>query len=163
MTARLDYYGADDLKAIVLRAAEILNVEIDEAGAAEIAGRSRGTPRIANRLLKRVRDYAEVKGDGKISEGVAAAALSFFEVDNLGLDKLDIRILESMIEKFGGSPVGLNTLADAVGEEPQTVEEVYEPYLLQLGFIKRTPRGRVPTARAYEHFGLAISDEAKLF
>ena len=163
MTARLDYYGPEDLKAIVLRAAGILNVVIDDAGAAEIAGRSRGTPRIANRLLKRVRDYAEVKGDGRITEQLAADALSFFEVDALGLDKLDIRILRALIETFQGSPVGLNTLADAVGDEPQTIEEVYEPYLLQLGLIKRTPRGRVATERAYQHFGVAMSDEARLF
>jgi holliday junction DNA helicase RuvB len=163
MTARLDYYGPDDLKAIITRAAGILDVTIDAAGAAEIAGRSRGTPRIANRLLKRVRDYAEVKGDGTITQELAAQALSFFEVDALGLDKLDIRILKALIETFAGSPVGLNTLADAVGDEPQTIEEVYEPYLLQLGLIKRTPRGRVATARAYEHFGLPMSDAARLF
>lgn len=163
MTARLDYYGPEDLKAIVLRAAGILEVKIDDAGAAEIARRSRGTPRIANRLLKRVRDYAEVKANGDIAGGIAETALSFFEVDEVGLDKLDIRILKALIEKFKGSPVGLNTLADAVGEESQTIEEVYEPYLLQLGFIKRTPRGRVATERAYEHFGLTMSDEARLF
>lgn len=163
MTARLDYYGPDELKAIIRRAAGILNVDIDEVGAGEIAGRSRGTPRIANRLLKRVRDYAEVKGDGKITGELAAKALSFFEVDAIGLDKLDIRILKTLIEKFKGSPIGLNTLADAVGEESQTIEEVYEPYLLQLGLLKRTPRGRVATERAYEHFGLSMSDEAKLF
>ncbi len=163
MTARLDYYGPDDLMAIVKRAAGILKVVIDDKGAIEIAGRSRGTPRIANRLLKRVRDYAEVKGDGAITDEVADKALTFFEVDILGLDKLDIRLLKALIEKFQGSPVGLNTLADAIGEESQTIEEVYEPYLLQLGFIKRTPRGRVATERAYEHFGLKMSDEAKLF
>ncbi len=163
MTARLDYYGPEDLKAIVKRAAGILNVVIDEAGAAEIAGRGRGTPRIANRLLKRVRDYAEVKGDGTISGELAASALTFFEVDKLGLDKLDIRILRTLIDKFKGSPVGLNTLADAVGEEPQTIEEVYEPYLLQLGMLKRTQRGRVATERAYEHFDLTMSEEARLF
>jgi len=163
MTARLDYYGPQDLKAIIVRAAGILDVRIDDKGAGEIAGRSRGTPRIANRLLKRVRDYAQVKGDGAITDDLAAAALSFFEVDNQGLDKLDIQILKTLIEKFGGSPIGLNTLADAVGEEPQTVEEVYEPYLLQLGFLKRTPRGRVATERAYEHLGLKMTDEARLF
>lgn len=163
MTARLDYYGPDDLTSIVKRAAGILNVIIDDKGAGQIAGRSRGTPRIANRLLKRVRDYAEVKGDGTITDTLAAEALSFFEVDVLGLDKLDIRLLMAMIDNFQGSPVGLNTLADAVGEEPQTIEEVYEPYLLQLGFIKRTPRGRVATERAYEHFGMSMSDDAKLF
>lgn len=163
MTARLDYYSPDDLKAIIKRAAGILNVAIDETGAAEIAGRGRGTPRIANRLFKRVRDYADVKGDGKINGELAAKALSFFEVDRLGLDKLDIRILKTLIEKFKGSPVGLNTLADAVGEESQTIEEVYEPYLLQLGLLKRTQRGRVATEGAYEHFGLTMSDDAKLF
>lgn len=163
MTAHLDYYGDEDLEAIVTRSAGILGVGIEPKGAHEIARRSRGTPRIANRLLKRVRDYAEVKAQGMITVEVASDALSFFEVDDLGLDKLDIRILKTLIDKFSGMPVGLNTLADSVGEEPQTIEEVYEPYLLQLGFLKRTPRGRVATERAYEHLGLEMRDEAKLF
>jgi Holliday junction DNA helicase RuvB len=163
MTARLDYYNEQELEAIITRSASILDVGIHKEGAAEIARRSRGTPRIANRLLKRVRDYADVKGDGTVSGATAAKALSFFEVDDKGLDKLDQRILLVLIDKFKGSPIGLNTLADAVGEEPQTIEEVYEPYLLQLGFLKRTPRGRVATERAYEHLGKEMTDEARLF
>ncbi len=163
MTARLDYYEENELQAIVIRSAKILAVGIQEDGAAEIARRSRGTPRIANRLLKRVRDYADVKGDGRIDGKTADRALSFFEVDDKGLDKLDQRILLVLIDKFKGTPVGLNTLADAVGEESQTIEEVYEPFLLQLGFLKRTPRGRVATERAYEHLGKEITDEARLF
>lgn len=163
MTARLDYYEEPELEAIVMRSAKILDVGIQKDGAAEIARRSRGTPRIANRLLKRVRDYADVKGDGRVDGRTAAQALSFFEVDDKGLDKLDLRILMVLIDKFKGTPVGLNTLADAVGEEPQTIEEVYEPFLLQLGFLKRTPRGRVATERAYEHLGKEITDEARLF
>ncbi len=163
MTARLDYYDVDELQEIASRSARILCVNIDKAGAKEVAGRSRGTPRVTNRLLKRVRDYAQVKGDGSITKQVAGKALSFFEVDEVGLDKLDIRILESLVEKFSGSPVGLSTLADTVGEEAQTIEEVYEPYLLQLGFLKRTPRGRVATERAYAHLGVQMKDEAKLF
>lgn len=162
MTARLDYYAADELEAIVRRSASILGIHLDDEGAHEVARRSRGTPRIANRLLKRVRDYAEVKSDGIITGSLAQEALSFFEVDEKGLDKLDQRILQTLIEKFAGAPVGLSTLADAVGEESQTLEEVYEPYLLQLGFIQRTPRGRMATERAYAHLGIE-KKENKLF
>ncbi len=154
MSFRLDYYAPDELEAIVKRSAAILAVGIDEEGAAEIARRSRGTPRLANRLLKRVRDFAQVRHDGRISEDVAAEALAFFEVDHLGLDKMDVRILETLIVKFSGNPVGLNTLASAVSEEAETLEDVYEPFLLQLGFLNRTPKGRVATPRAYEHLGM---------
>lgn len=151
---RLDYYPAPDLARITSRSAGILEVQLASDGAEEIAGRSRGTPRIANRLLRRVRDYAQVRGDGTIDGQVARAALELFEVDDLGLDKLDLLILSTVVSKFGGGPVGLSTLAAAVGEEPDTVEDVYEPYLLQMGFLKRTPRGRVATERAYGHLGL---------
>jgi len=155
MSFRLDYYAPDELEAIVKRSASILGVDIDGEGAAEIARRSRGTPRLANRLLKRVRDYAQVRHDGRISEDIAAEALAFFEVDHLGLDKMDVRILEALIVKFSGRPVGLNTLATSVGEETETLEDVYEPFLLQLGFLMRTPKGRQATPRAYEHLGLS--------
>lgn len=154
MAFRLDYYAPDELEAIVKRSASILGVDINGDGAAEIARRSRGTPRLANRLLKRVRDYAQVRHDGRISEDIAAEALAFFEVDHLGLDKMDVRILETLIVKFSGRPVGLNTLATSVGEEAETLEDVYEPFLLQLGFLMRTPKGRQATPRAYEHLGL---------
>jgi len=154
MAFRLEYYDAEELGAIVTRSAGILGVSITADGAAEIARRGRGTPRLANRLLKRVRDYAQVRRDGEITEDVAAEALAFFEVDHMGLDRMDIAILETLIEKFSGRPVGLNTLAAAVGEESDTLEDVYEPYLLQLGFLMRTPKGRQATARAYEHLGL---------
>jgi Holliday junction DNA helicase RuvB len=153
---RLDYYGAEDLERIVLRSAGILGVRVDGDGAVEIARRSRGTPRVANRLLRRVRDFAEVRHDGEIAGEVARAGLALFEVDEEGLDKLDLAILRTVIDKFGGGPVGLSTLAAAVGEETDTVEDVVEPYLLQLGFLHRTPRGRVATERAYRHLGLAI-------
>ena len=151
---RLDYYPAPDLARITVRSAGILEVPLADDGAGEIAGRSRGTPRIANRLLRRVRDYAQVRGDGTVDGDVARAALELFEVDGLGLDKLDVLILTTVISKFGGGPVGLSTLAAAVSEEPDTVEDVYEPFLLQMGFLKRTPRGRVATERAYAHLGL---------
>jgi len=161
---RLEYYNGDELYQIVKRSALILKVKIDSAAAREIARRSRGTPRVANRLLKRVRDYAEVKRDGVVTSEVASTALAFFEVDDQGLDKLDQQILLTLIEKFCGRPVGLNTLATAIGEEPDTLEEVYEPYLLQLGFLQRTPRGRIPTERAYKHLGIEDSrDQGKLF
>ncbi|MBN2404588.1 MAG: Holliday junction branch migration DNA helicase RuvB [Coriobacteriia bacterium] len=153
MAFRLEYYDAQELTAIVTRSAGILGVSVTADGAAEIARRGRGTPRLANRLLKRVRDYAQVRCDGVIDEDVAAEALAFFHVDHVGLDRMDIEILETLIEKFSGRPVGLNTLAAAVGEEPDTLEDVYEPYLLQLGFIMRTPKGRQATSRAYEHLG----------
>ena len=153
-SARLDYYGPADLQAIVTRSAAILGVAIDQAGAEVLARRSRGTPRIANRLLRRVRDYAEVRADGSVDEAVAEAALELFEVDRLGLDKLDLALLRVLCERFGGAPVGLATLAVSVGEEQDTVEDVAEPYLLQLGFLQRTPRGRVATAAAFAHLGL---------
>lgn len=154
VNARLDYYDPVDLKEIIVRSAGILDVGIEDEGAAEIAKRSRGTPRIANRLLKRVRDYAEVKRDGIVDYHVAVDALSFFDVDEEGLDKLDQRLLLTLINKFSGSPVGLNTLAAALGENPETIEDVYEPYLVQLGFLQRTPRGRIATKRAYNHLNI---------
>ena len=152
--ARLDYYGAADLEAIVRRSAGVLGVELDTAGGSEIARRSRGTPRIANRLLKRVRDYAEVRGDGRVDLEVANAGLELFQVDQLGLDKVDRAILDALCCRFSGGPVGLGTLAVSVGEEPETVEDVYEPFLLQLGMLMRTPRGRVAMPAAWEHLGL---------
>ena len=154
VTHRLELYPPEDLARIVHRSAGILGVEVDEGGARAIAGRARGTPRVANRLLKRVRDFAEVRHAGSIDESVAVAALDLLEVDEAGLDRLDRDILRTICEKFEGGPVGLSTLAVAVSEEPDTIEDVYEPYLLQSGFLKRTPRGRVATARAYEHLGL---------
>jgi Holliday junction DNA helicase RuvB len=154
VTHRLDLYDEIDLAEIVVRSAGILDVTIDDAGARAIARRSRGTPRVANRLLKRVRDFAEVRHAGAIDEQVASAALDLLEVDEVGLDRLDREILLTVCEKFEGGPVGLSTLAVAVSEEPDTIEDVYEPYLLQRGFLKRTPRGRVATAAAYAHLGL---------
>jgi Holliday junction DNA helicase RuvB len=154
--ARLDYYAADELVAIVTRTAGILGVPLADDGAHEIARRARGTPRIANRLLKRVRDYAEVRGDGSVSAETARDALALFEVDERGLDKVDRAILGALCDTFTGQPVGLNTLAVAVHEEPETVEEVYEPFLLKEGMLQRTPRGRVATAAAFEHLGLAV-------
>jgi Holliday junction DNA helicase RuvB len=151
---RLEHYGPQELARIVRRSARLLEVEIDDGGARAIAERSRGTPRVANRLLKRVRDYAEVRGSGVITGESAAAALDLLEVDHEGLDRLDREILRSICEKFGGGPVGLSTLAVAVGEEQDTIEDVYEPYLLQRGLIERTPRGRAATARAFRHLGL---------
>jgi Holliday junction DNA helicase RuvB len=152
--ARLDYYDPTDLHAIVRRSATILDVTVDDAGAGEIASRSRGTPRIANRLLKRVRDYAEVRGDGRVDLDVARRGLELFGVDHLGLDKVDRAILDAVCCRFSGGPVGLSTLAVSVGEETDTVEDVYEPYLLQLGLLMRTPRGRVATPGAWLHLGL---------
>jgi Holliday junction DNA helicase RuvB len=152
---RLDYYGADDLGAIVRRSARLLGVGIDEDGSAALAGRSRGTPRIANRLLRRVRDVAQVRGRPSIDRAVAEEAMELLEVDELGLDDLDRQLLRRLAETFEGRPVGLGTLADSVGESPDTIEDVYEPYLLQEGLLKRTPRGRVATPRAYRHLGLA--------
>jgi Holliday junction DNA helicase RuvB len=154
---RLGYYPASDLEKIVNRSAKILAVEIEPEGAREIARRSRGTPRVANRLLRRVRDYAQVRAEGVITAEVAAEALSRLKVDGYGLDDMDARILRVIIEKFDGGPVGLNTIAAAVGEDPGTLEEVYEPYLLQQGFLDRTPRGRVATPAAYKHFGYTRS------
>lgn len=151
---RLELYNVKELAYIVKRSAGILNVKIDEEGALEIARRSRGTPRIANRLLKRVRDYAEVKANGVIDHEVASRALDLLEVDKLGLDNIDRKMLLAIINKFGGGPVGLDTLAYSIGEENETIEDVYEPYLLQIGFINRTPRGRIATRTAYEHMGI---------
>lgn len=156
--SRLELYSVEEIKQIVMRSAGLLEVEIDEEGAAEIASRSRGTPRIANRFLKRVRDFAQVKYDGKITYTVAADALKSMEVDELGLDEIDSRMIKTMIENFGGGPVGLDTLAATIGEEPNTIEDVYEPYLLQLGFISRTPRGRIATKLAYDHFEIPYSE-----
>ena len=151
---RLEHYSPEHLVQIVLRSARLLEVQIDAAGAHAIAGRSRGTPRVANRLLKRVRDYAQVRGSGIVTAPVAAAALDLLEVDHEGLDRLDREILRAICEKFSGGPVGLSTLAVAVGEEQDTIEDVYEPYLLQRGLIERTPRGRAATRRAFEHLRL---------
>ena len=155
LVARLDYYEDDELEAIVNRAAGILRVEISGDGAWEIARRSRGTPRIANRLLRRVRDYAEVRGDGTITESVARAGLKLFGVDERGLDKVDRAILNAICQQFAGGPVGLSTLAISVGEQPETVEDMYEPFLIQQGMIARTPRGRVAMPAAFDHLGLA--------
>ena len=152
--AHLDYYDVDDLESIVRRSAGLLAVPVDATGAREIARRSRGTPRIANRLLRRVRDYAEVEGDGTVDVDVARHALEVFDVDDIGLDRLDRRVLEALVHRFGGGPVGLATLATAVGEEPDTVEDAVEPFLIQLGMVQRTPRGRVATAAAWHHLGL---------
>lgn len=152
--SRLEYYTVDELEYIVTRASDILNIEIDTAGAKEVARRSRGTPRIANRLLKRVRDFAQVVGDGVITSELADQALQQLDVDRMGLDRIDRRVLRCIIEKYKGGPVGIDTIAAAVSEERDTIEDVYEPYLMQLGFIGRTPRGRIATQLAYEHLGI---------
>lgn len=154
-TAHMEFYDPDDLELIVVRSASLLGVPLDREGASEIAGRSRGTPRIVNRLLRRVRDYAQVHGDGQINRSTAQAALALFEVDEQGLDRLDRSVLEALVKSFGGGPVGLSTLAVAVGEEPETVESVVEPFLVRQGFVMRTPRGRVATPAAWDYFGLA--------
>jgi Holliday junction DNA helicase RuvB len=154
LVERLNFYPAEDLQTIIERSASILSVPIDREGAREIARRSRGTPRVANRLLRRVRDYAQVRADGVITTAVAQEALARLNVDEFGLDDMDARILTTIIEKFGGGPVGLNTVAIAVGEDSGTLEEVYEPYLIQQGFLERTPRGRCTTAQAYKRFGM---------
>jgi len=159
LVSRLDYYEAEDLVTILERAAGILGVPLESEGAREIAGRARGTPRVANRLLKRVRDYAEVRGDGTVSAATARAALALFEVDERGLDKVDRSILNALCRTFAGQPVGLSTLAVAVTEESETVEDVYEPFLLKEGLLQRTPRGRVATAAAYVHLGLDVPTE----
>jgi len=159
VVAQMEYYTNDELAEIVTRSAKLLDVEIDDEGARQLARRSRGTPRLANRLLKRVRDYAQVRYDGKVTDAVAAEALDLLEVDQFGLERLDRRILETMLVKFGGRPVGLETLAASLGEDPGTIEDVYEPYLLMNGFIDRTPRGRVPTKRAAEHLDLPYPGE----
>jgi len=151
---RLDYYGSEDLTSIVKRSSRILNVDIDDTGADEIAGRARGTPRIANNLLRRVRDYAQVRADNHIDRDVADKALEMLEIDRYGLDEMDKRILETILHKFSGGPVGLSNIAVSVGEETDTIEEVYEPYLIQEGYMARTPKGRVVTPLCYERFGL---------
>jgi len=157
--SRLELYTTEELIKIVTRSADILGVKIDPQGAEEIARRSRGTPRIANRLLKRVRDYAQVKANGVITKEVADQALTMLEIDKIGLDSIDRRMILAIIKNFGGGPVGLETLAASIGEESNTIEDVYEPYLLQLGFLNRTPRGRVVTQLAYEHFGIEYCEK----
>lgn len=156
---RLELYNPDELNTIVSRSAKILGVEIDDKGSMEIARRSRGTPRIANRLLKRVRDYAAVLGDGRITEEIAKIALEKLEIDELGLDNIDRKILRTIIQSYSGGPVGIETLASTIGEETETIEDVYEPYLLQMGFLSRTPRGRIATPNAYAHLGLEYRGE----
>ena len=160
---RLESYDSTQLARIVVRSASILEIEIDEGGADVIASRSRGTPRVANRLLRRVRDWAQVRGTGSIDPAGADAALEMLEVDQIGLDRLDRQLLGALCREFSGRPVGLSTLAVSVGEEPDTIEEVYEPYLLQCGLMARTPRGRQATPRAYEHLGLPVPGDAQLF
>ena len=159
---RLELYTPEELQAIVTRTAGILGVDIEPSGAMEIARRSRGTPRIANRILKRVRDFAQVKGSGKVDRMMADVALSALEIDGLGLDRTDRRMLESIIRNFRGGPVGLETLAATIGEESVTLEDVYEPYLLQIGFLNRTPRGRCVTMKAYEHLGIPFQGQMEL-
>jgi Holliday junction DNA helicase RuvB len=163
--AHMDFYEPSDLERIIERSARLLDVRMDEAGGAEIAKRSRGTPRIANRLLRRVRDYAEVRADGVITEEIAHTALSLYEVDAEGLDRLDRAVLDALMRKFGGGPVGLSTLAVAVGEEPETVEVVAEPFLVRKGLIARTPRGRIATPAAWRHLGITppLTVEGTLF
>ncbi len=156
---RLDFYDREEMRRIVKRTALLLDVEIDEGGVEEVSARARGTPRVANRLLRRVRDYAQVRADGTITEGVAREALAMLEIDSLGLDDIDRRVIETIILKFGGGPVGLDTIAASICEEADTIMDVYEPYLLQLGFIDRTPRGRVATKLAYGHLGIAYHEE----
>ncbi len=156
---RLDFYGGEEMKKIVRRTASLLHVEIDEDGVEEVSTRARGTPRVANRLLRRVRDYAQVRADGTITAEVAREALGMLEIDSLGLDDIDRRVIETIILKFGGGPVGLDTIAASICEEADTIMDVYEPYLLQLGFIDRTPRGRVATKLAYGHLGIAYNEE----
>lgn len=154
MIHHLEFYTAEELQQIIMHSAKVLDVEIEPEGAVEMARRSRGTPRLANRILKRVRDFAQVKYDGIITEDVAKIALDLMDVDRLGLDHIDRNMLITMIEKFDGGPVGLDTLAAAIGEDPGTIEDVYEPYLIKNGFINRTPRGRVVTSLAYQHLGI---------
>ena len=156
IVARLEFYTNDELAKIVRRSANLLEAEMTDSGAHEIAKRSRGTPRIANRLLRRVRDFAQVKSDGVISSDIADAALKMLDVDSLGFDVMDRKLLQAVLEKFGGGPVGLDNLAAAIGEERDTIEDVLEPYLIQQGYLMRTPRGRIATSLAYQHFGLAV-------
>jgi len=163
---RLDYYGEDDLRKIIKRSASILKVSIDDKGAQQIAHRARGTPRVANRLLRRVRDYADVKGEGKINSTEATNALDMMEVDSLGLDEVDRKVLTTIIDNFGGGPVGITTIATAIDEEKDTIESIYEPFLMRIGFLERTNRGRKVTQKAYEHLGLVYpssSPQRKLF
>src|SRR5262245_28175941 len=160
---RLDYYGDGDIEEIVRRSARILGVEIDDDAAIEIARRSRGPPRVANRLLRRVRDYAQVRADGRINGDVADQALKLLEVDDRGFDEIDRRLLRTIIDKFGGGPVGVGSLAAAMSEEKDAIEDIYEPFLIQIGFLDRTPRGRVATARAYEYFGLTAPGKDRLW
>jgi len=163
MTYRLDYYGVEELARIVRRSASILDVMIEEPASEEIARRSRGTPRVANRILRRVRDVAEVRHDGQVTIAVAQEALSLLEVDDEGLERMDREILRALLERFGGGPVGLSTLSVALGEEPDTIEDVYEPYLIKLGFLQRTPRGRVVTELGRAHLGAVRDDGNRLF
>jgi Holliday junction DNA helicase RuvB len=163
ITHRLDFYTDGDLFEIVTRSARILNVEIDDDAARELSRRSRGTPRIANRLLRRVRDFAQVRAGGRVTGAVAIDALKLLEVDQHGFDEADRRLLRTIIEKFGGGPVGLSSLAAAIGEEKDAIEDIYEPYLIQIGFLDRTPRGRVATARAYDYFGLTAPGKERLW
>lgn len=160
---RLEFYTNEELKFIISRSAEILGIEIDDEGAEELSARARGTPRIANRLLRRVRDFAQVRGSGRIDKPTAQAALEMLEVDKHGFDEIDRRLLLTIIQKYGGGPVGLNTLAAALAEEPDALEEIYEPFLIQIGFLDRTPRGRVATRLAYEHFNLKYGRQPELF
>jgi Holliday junction DNA helicase RuvB len=161
MSFRLEFYNPDELATIVRRSSKILNIQVDDDGAVEIARRSRGTPRIANRLLRRVRDYAEVRADGIVTKDVAARALEFLEVDHRGFDTMDRKLLLLLIDKFNGGPVGIDSLSSSLGEERNTIEDVYEPFLVQEGYIVRTARGRVATKDAYEHFGRAWSGSQK--
>jgi Holliday junction DNA helicase RuvB len=167
LVLRLNHYGVDELKQIVKRSARLLSVDMDDEGAAEIARRSRGTPRISNRLLRRVRDYAQVRADGRVTRQTAETALDLLEVDRFGLDEIDQKIMLTVLKNYGGGPVGLNTIGASIGEEPETIEEVYEPYLIQLGFLHRTPRGRVATESAFDYFKvqrrLRIGDQPELF
>ncbi len=167
LVLRLNHYGVDELKQIVKRSARLLSVDMDDEGAAEIARRSRGTPRISNRLLRRVRDYAQVRADGRVTRQTAETALDLLEVDRFGLDEIDQKIMLTVLKNYGGGPVGLNTIGASIGEEPETIEEVYEPYLIQLGFLQRTPRGRMATESAFDYFKvqrkLRIGDQPGLF
>jgi Holliday junction DNA helicase RuvB len=160
---RLEFYSDEDLKFIIERSAEILDVAIDDAGATELAGRARGTPRIANRLLRRVRDFAQVRGQGRVDRSTAQAALEMLEVDKHGFDEIDRRLLLTIIQKYNGGPVGLSTLAATLAEESEALEEIYEPFLIQIGFLDRTPRGRVATRLAYDHFGISYGRQTGLF
>ncbi|MFB3896931.1 MAG: Holliday junction branch migration DNA helicase RuvB [bacterium] len=161
--SRLDFYLLEDMFQIVKRSARILNIPIDEGGAREIAKRSRSTPRIANRLLRRVRDYAQVKADGKVTQDITQTALSFFDIDEIGLDVMDRQFLKTIIDKFGGGPVGINTLGVAIGEDVDTIEDIYEPFLIQIGFLNRTPKGRVVSETAKKHLKIKAAQEPNLF